>query len=98
MKIGLHELAINAAKAAGQTVIRMVNGEDIIIESDEQHKRLMICGECNHFTGKSCGKCGCNMKIKTKLTGSKCPVGKWQLHICELMLTYGKEVQIWFCQ
>ena len=77
MKIGLHELAINAAKAAGKTVMRMFNGEEIIIDSDIQHSRLMICNECSHFTGTRCKKCGCNTNVKTRLAGEKCPIDRW---------------------
>ena len=77
MKIGLQELAVSAAKAAGKTVMRMFNGEEVIVDSDMHHARLMICNECNHFTGSRCEKCGCNTRIKTKLKGESCPEAKW---------------------
>ena len=41
--------------------------------------RLKICQECPAYRPKSntCKKCGCFMKLKTKLEHAKCPVGKW---------------------
>jgi hypothetical protein len=41
--------------------------------------RLAICKTCEFFKERTqrCGKCGCFMKMKTKLSGSSCPIGKW---------------------
>lgn len=41
--------------------------------------RLAICFGCEFFNENSmrCEKCGCNMKLKTKLDTAKCPVDKW---------------------
>ena len=41
--------------------------------------RLEICKTCDYFRPKTetCRKCGCFMKLKTKLENAKCPVGKW---------------------
>ena len=44
-----------------------------------QEERLAICYECpflNQLT-VSCKKCGCFMKVKTKLENATCPVGNW---------------------
>ena len=44
-----------------------------------QQERLAICRQCeffNHITA-GCKKCGCFMKLKTKLENATCPVGKW---------------------
>ena len=49
--------------------------------SDEKYT---ICKECKYY-GLSplrmlrdrCDKCGCFMRIKTKIPGFKCPIGKW---------------------
>ena len=41
------------------------------------NERLSICQTCKFFTGQRCLKCGCNMAIKTYLTASTCPIGKW---------------------
>jgi rRNA maturation endonuclease Nob1 len=49
------------------------------IISDEIDARWDMCQACEHFfrpTG-TCKKCGCFMKLKTKLKAATCPVGKW---------------------
>lgn len=42
-------------------------------------QRLDICHECPRlFTPTmTCKECGCFMKVKAQLKGSKCPIGKW---------------------
>ena len=51
----------------------MLHDQDII------DKRLSICHDCEHFVSATsqCKKCGCFMKVKTKIATAKCPVGKW---------------------
>jgi hypothetical protein len=43
--------------------------------------RMKICRECpklkRKLTGSYCEICGCNMKIKSQIASSKCPLGKW---------------------
>jgi hypothetical protein len=41
--------------------------------------RLDICKSCEFFRAKTetCRKCGCFMKLKTKLKNANCPIGKW---------------------
>jgi len=41
--------------------------------------RLEICKSCEWFRQRTetCRKCGCFMKLKTKLEAAKCPIGKW---------------------
>jgi hypothetical protein len=41
--------------------------------------RLEICKACPNFRPKTetCKKCGCFMKLKTKLEQAVCPIGKW---------------------
>ena len=41
--------------------------------------RLEICKVCEFYRVKTnqCRKCGCFMKLKTKLEHAKCPIGKW---------------------
>ena len=45
----------------------------------EIDKRISICEGCEHFIKitKKCSKCGCFMKLKTRLTDASCPIGKW---------------------
>ena len=49
--------------------------------SDE---RLAICKECEHSRDmfargwiNYCNKCGCMLKIKTRIKSNQCPIGKW---------------------
>ena len=49
--------------------------------SDE---RLAICADCEHSRDmfargwiNYCNKCGCMLKIKTRLKSNQCPIGKW---------------------
>ena len=44
-----------------------------------QEKRYSICKACPEFIGLTtqCRKCGCFMKLKTKISLSSCPLGKW---------------------
>jgi len=41
--------------------------------------RLEICKSCEFFrkTNQTCRKCGCFMKLKTKLEHATCPIQKW---------------------
>ncbi len=43
-------------------------------------KRLKICSECPRLFKPTytCKECGCFMKIKTKILGASCPLGKWE--------------------
>ena len=39
--------------------------------------RLEKCGKCEKFTGSACSVCGCQMKWKTALASTSCPLGRW---------------------
>ena len=40
--------------------------------------RINMCRGCEFLKKHTrCEKCGCFMKIKTKLAPAKCPIGKW---------------------
>lgn len=41
--------------------------------------RLEICSACDFFkpATKQCSKCGCFMKLKTRLEKAHCPIKKW---------------------
>ena len=44
--------------------------------------RNILCNVCPHktsvFSTDICGKCGCVLEAKTKLSGSTCPESKWE--------------------
>jgi hypothetical protein len=57
----------------------LLNPNEPRSKEELQKERLAICFECP-FLNKltvSCTKCGCFMKLKTKLEAATCPVGKW---------------------
>ena len=50
-----------------------------LIDPEISKKRMEICKQCPNyvkFTGQ-CKKCGCIMRIKTKLHGQECPENRW---------------------
>ena len=42
--------------------------------------RLAECYDCEHFikATSQCKKCGCFMKVKTRIATARCPIGKWE--------------------
>jgi protein-arginine kinase activator protein McsA len=63
----------------------MTNPLDLLNPSQYSHneeqtrKRLEICHSCDFFYKPVgiCRKCGCVMKLKTKLQEATCPLDKW---------------------
>lgn len=51
----------------------LIANDDVIASRNE------ICSTCEFLIKDyvRCSKCGCYMKIKTRLDVSKCPIGKW---------------------
>ena len=41
-------------------------------------ERLDLCKSCDFYIGERCSKCGCQMRVKTTLATSSCPIGKWE--------------------
>ncbi|MAH50982.1 hypothetical protein CMI37_34515 [Candidatus Pacearchaeota archaeon] len=41
-------------------------------------KRWDICKGCEFLNDNKCEKCGCYMKVKTRVATARCPVGKWE--------------------
>jgi hypothetical protein len=77
-------MARNAGKAVGQVIIHGAKK----VSDEEQARRLAICKVCEfyrpltsvHFGDVSrCAhpKCGCFLKLKTRLEGWHCPISKW---------------------
>jgi len=48
-------------------------------ENRQAVDRMKFCLQCEHFfkPTRQCKKCGCFMPVKVRLSGQKCPVGKW---------------------
>ena len=46
-------------------------------ETEESKARLVVCVNCDKWTGTSCKVCGCYVNLKVKIPEEKCPEGKW---------------------
>ena len=51
----------------------------LIYDEDIINKRWSECEECEHLirATNQCNVCKCMMKLKTRVSNAKCPVGKW---------------------
>jgi hypothetical protein len=68
----LHTQVLNLTK---DLTNNLING---FKTSEELKKdRLQICEGCEFYKEKRCTQCGCFMELKTLLTSSACPLGKW---------------------
>ena len=57
----------------------IVNPNTQWADEEKANERLSICNGCPELIKLTtqCKKCGCFMKIKTKLELAACPLGKW---------------------
>jgi hypothetical protein len=57
----------------------LLNPNTVFVDSASQKARFEICRTCPEFLAitTQCKKCGCFMKLKTKLEKATCPIGKW---------------------
>ena len=50
----------------------------LIYDDNIISKRWDICKGCPELTSSNmCKKCGCFMKVKTRIATAKCPIGQW---------------------
>lgn len=52
---------------------------ELVADQKVTEERRAICNSCEHYIKwtTQCKKCGCFMKLKTKLSNVKCPLNKW---------------------
>lgn len=52
---------------------------ELVADKTVVKERLAICNACEHYMKwtTQCKKCGCFMKLKTKLYAASCPIEKW---------------------
>jgi hypothetical protein len=57
----------------------MLNPNEKRSNEEEFERRMDICRSCEFFRAntQTCRKCGCFMKLKTKLERAHCPIKKW---------------------
>jgi hypothetical protein len=55
------------------------NEKGYFVTKEEAQARYDICKTCPELEMplRRCAKCGCFMKLKTKLRNVSCPLGKW---------------------
>jgi len=66
----------NAVNALG----RAINSRFRYVSLLARDERFRICNKCPHLSNKlllRCSKCGCALKLKTRLESEHCPIGKW---------------------
>lgn len=68
-------------KSAGDTVRPwdLINPNIENVDDETRKYRYDLCKSCPSLiqSTKTCKKCGCFMKEKTKLPHASCPLGKW---------------------
>lgn len=67
------QMAMNLVKDGA----RWIQGGMKLVADEVAAERLNICNSCEFYVGSRCSKCGCQMRVKTTLTTSSCPIGKW---------------------
>jgi hypothetical protein len=57
----------------------MLNPKQPRSSKDLRDQRMAICVDCEFFNKITvgCNKCGCFLKMKTKLENAICPIHKW---------------------
>lgn len=77
VEIDIFSMAKGFAKAVVNETKAVVRKQPMV-ETSESTRRIDICKKCSFFiNGNKCSKCGCFMKLKTRLRTGKCPIGKW---------------------
>ena len=79
------EMAFSLVGAAKEIVTTAVSKGAIIASDEDIKKRWDICWDCEFFKKQPehammpyvCIKCGCGMKVKTRLAAVSCPINKW---------------------
>jgi hypothetical protein len=63
----------------GTTPLDLLNPKTKPASDIVSMERYNLCSSCPELIKltKQCKQCGCFMPLKTKLDGSKCPIGKW---------------------
>lgn len=56
----------------------LAKGKDLSVPEEIFNERYEICKSCPKLSNLGfCGECGCAMKVKCKVSTSKCPLNKW---------------------
>jgi len=57
----------------------LLNPNTDFASNELQEQRYSVCRSCPEFIDLTtqCKKCGCIMKLKTRLSAAQCPINKW---------------------
>lgn len=71
------DTAKNLTKASRDIFMRR------FVPADVKQLRMDICMVCPSWehTSNRCTECGCQMRVKTSLRSSECPLKKWGVHL-----------------
>lgn len=63
----------------GVTPLDLLNPMTMHAEEEVSNARMSICKSCPELIKltSQCKKCGCIMKLKTKILAAQCPLQKW---------------------
>lgn len=54
----------------------------MLVSQETYAARMALCRACEHLEKVAifeiCGKCGCFMPAKARLSDAECPIGKWR--------------------
>jgi len=69
----------NFTGAGLRTGLTLAEGKTPFVSQEEAEYRWEICQTCKYLEGTRCLKCGCSMKVKSKLSTEWCLEGKWSV-------------------
>lgn len=71
------QMTRNLLKTSWDSAKGVMSGRQLLVSSEEAHRRLSICESCPKYKEKRCVECGCFMEQKTHLEAATCPDNKW---------------------
>ncbi len=73
------KLLFNLSEAGIDIVSTLASKGKLLASEEASYARMELCYSCDFLDKESvkCKRCGCFMKIKTRLESSKCPISKW---------------------
>lgn len=79
------EMIYNLSDTAKDILKKAIEEKQVLVTEEQAQKRLDICIACEFFIVQPegsliparCAKCGCGMKVKSRLAAAHCPINKW---------------------
>ena len=71
-------------KSVSYSALEWAKAGFAVVTEEDFYKRREICLSCPFFDSTAyfgdgkCTKCGCDMKIKTRMATESCPIGNWK--------------------